>query len=53
MKKILAETLRQQCAERGGTSILSDTKLILIDEDRTIELPVTMEFGAHYTYIEN
>lgn len=51
-EKVLAETLRRACARRNGTSILTDDKLVLIENGSRREYRVYYEYGAHWVYFE-
>ena len=51
-EKVLAETLRRACTRRNGTSILTDDKLVLIENGNRREYRVYYEYGAHWVYFE-
>lgn len=47
----LAETFRNEIATRGGTSVLSDCRLLVIEDGLETTYPVTFMFGSFYVVI--
>ncbi len=47
----LADTFRNEVAARGGTSVLSDTRLLVIEDGLETVYPVTFMFGSFYVII--
>lgn len=52
MKKVLANTIRNEVAAKGGTSIMTADKLVTIVDGERKEQKVLLEHGSEYVFIE-